>query len=93
MHEWGITESIVEEVIREARKHGLDKVDKVRLSLGNVIDLTPDSLEFCFQCLSKGTIAEEAALEITEGERRGITIDSLEGEQGTKANGKGTSSP
>ena len=82
MHEWGITESVVEEVIKEAREHGLKKVDKVRLSVGDAISLTPESLEFCFQCLSKGTVAEKATLEISKGKGRGIAIESLEGERG-----------
>lgn len=85
MHEWGITQSLVEEVIREAREHGLRKVDKVRLSVGETNDLTAESLELCFQCLTKGTIAEKADLEIKKGQGRGITLDSLEGERGVRA--------
>ena len=88
MHEWGITESVVGEVVKEAREHGLKRVDKVRLSIGEFTDLTPECLELCFQCLSKGTIAEQAVLEIKKGQGRGVILDSLEGEQGAEANGE-----
>ncbi len=84
MHEWGITKSVVEGIVKEAQKHNLKKVERVKLSIGEFTDLTPDSLEFCFQLLSKGTIAEKATLEIKKGQGKGITIDSLEGEQGEK---------
>ncbi len=81
MHEWGITKSIVESIVKGAQKHDLKRVDKVRLSIGESTELTPESLEFCFQCLSKGTVAERATLEIRKSQGREITIDSLEGER------------
>ena len=81
MHEWGITESVVKEIIKQADENGLKKVNKVRLSLGEESGLTSDSLEFCFQCLAEGTVAQTATLEIEKGTGRGVTIDSLEGEK------------
>jgi len=81
MHEWKITESVVEEVLNQAKKNDLKKIDKVRLSIGNDIDLTPDAITFCFQVLSKGTILEKACLEIDMRDGRGITVESLEGER------------
>ncbi len=92
MHEWGITKSIVEGIVKEAQKHDFKRVDKVRLSIGESIELTPESLEFCFQCLSKGTVAEKAALEIKKGPGREITIDSLEGEREEERPGEDTTS-
>ncbi len=81
MHEWGITESVVKEIIRQADENGLKKVNKVRLSLGKESGLTSDSLEFCFQCLAEGTVAQTATLEIEKGTGRGVTLNSLEGEK------------
>ncbi len=81
MHEWGITESIIEEIIKQANENELKKVDKVCLSIGESSDITPESLEFCFRCLAKETILQAAKLEIKKNEGREITIDSFEGSQ------------
>ncbi len=81
MHEWGITESIIEEIIKQANENDLKKVDKVCLSIGEASDITPESLELCFQCLAKETILQAAKLEIKKNEGREITIDSFEGSQ------------
>ena len=81
MHEWGITESIIEEIIKQANENELKKVDKVCLSIGEASDITPESLELCFQCLAKETILQAAKLEIKKNEGREITIDSFEGSQ------------
>jgi Zn finger protein HypA/HybF involved in hydrogenase expression len=79
MHEWGITETIIKEIIKQAQENHLKKVDKVCLSLGKESDITPETLEFCFQCLAKETISAGAKLEIKRSEGQGITLDSLEG--------------
>ncbi len=41
MHEWKITESVVEEVLLQAKKNELKKIEKVTLSMGEDVDLTP----------------------------------------------------
>jgi Zn finger protein HypA/HybF involved in hydrogenase expression len=65
MHEWGITESVIKEIIRQAEEHGIKKVDKVCISLGEEADLTAKSLRFCFQNLLRETILESTRLEIS----------------------------
>ncbi len=81
MHEWGITESVIEEIVKQANENELKKVDKVCLSIGETSHITPETLEFCFQCLAKETILQAAKLEIKQNEGREITIDSFEGSQ------------
>ncbi len=81
MHEWGITESIIEEIIKQANENELKKVDKVCLSIGEASDITTESLGLCFQFLAKETILQAAKLEIKKNEGREITIDSFEGSQ------------
>ena len=80
MHEWGITESAIKEIIRQAKENGLKSIEKISLSIGEETDIQPDSFEFCFNLLSEDTIAKGAKLEIQKITGAGITIDSLEGE-------------
>lgn len=70
MHEIALTESIVEIVAEEARKQGFGKVRRVRLRLGAFAGVEPEPLRFCFDAVSRGTVAEGAALDIvrTPGE-------------------------
>jgi len=81
MHEWGITESVIKEIIRQANENNLKKIDKVCLSIGEDTDITSESVEFCFQNLVKETILAKAKLEIKKSNGRGIIIDSIEGEK------------
>lgn len=88
MHEWGITDSVIKEILKHASENKLEKVDKICLSIGDKSDITIDSLKFCFECLAKGTIVESAELEIRKGNGKEIIIESIEGEieNGTKNN-------
>lgn len=88
MHEWGITESVIKEIIKQANENRLKKIEKVCLSLGEDSDITPDSLEFCFQNSVKDTILAETKLELKKCNGRGIIVDSIEGvtDDGTENN-------
>ena len=78
MHEWGITDSVIKEILRQASENKLENVERVCLSIGEESDITADSLKFCFECLAKGTMLEKAGLEIKKGNGKGITIESIE---------------
>ncbi len=62
MHELGITESIVNIVSDKARETQASKVVKINLVVGELSGFVPDCIEFYFNSLSKGTIADEATL-------------------------------
>jgi len=64
MHEFGIAQSIMQIVLDEARKANARKVIKVTLNIGELAGVLPESLSFCFEILSKSTIAENATLAI-----------------------------
>lgn len=51
MHEFGITQDLIDEVKSQAAKHNIRKVTSVEITLGKKSDLTPDSLKICFQAL------------------------------------------
>ena len=64
MHELAMTQSIIELVEAEARKHGSVRVDKVKLKIGEFTGVVKEALEFSFDVIKAGTLAEFAELEI-----------------------------
>ncbi len=64
MHELSIAESLLEIVSEEARKHGLQQIKTIRLQIGEFAAVVPESLTFCFDLVSRDTIAAGAVLEI-----------------------------
>ncbi len=70
MHEMALAESMLEIVEATARKHGASRVSAVRLEIGALSHVAVDALRFCFDAVTRGSLAEGAALEIdaTPGE-------------------------
>lgn len=62
MHEFSITQDMINVVIEQAEKRGARKVKRVSLALGELSSVTEESVSFYFEALSKGTIAEGAEL-------------------------------
>lgn len=63
MHELGIAESVLKIAVAEAERHAAKSVKSIRLILGELSGVDPDALEFSFQFVCRGTIAEGAFLE------------------------------
>ncbi len=81
MHEWHITEELLNQVFTQAEENRINKLTNIQIELGEDSHLTEDSLRFCFQLLSEKTIAGEAALEIKSSVGNALTLVSLAGEQ------------
>jgi len=64
MHEFAIAQNILERALAEAEKNEGKKILAVGVKLGKASHITPDSLELCFKAVAKGTIAEEAKVEV-----------------------------
>lgn len=64
MHEMSIAQSILEIVLEEAKAHGAEQVASVKLRIGQMTGVVPDSLSFCWGLLTEGGPAEESVLEI-----------------------------
>ena len=62
MHEYPITLSIVKISNEEALKHKAKKITEIRLKIGELSGLVPESLQIYFDMISKGTISEGAKL-------------------------------
>ena len=65
VHELSIAQSLVETAVAEARRNGATRVVRVELALGSMSGVQPDALAFCFPLVAKGTLCEDAKLEIT----------------------------
>jgi hydrogenase nickel incorporation protein HypA/HybF len=59
-----IAQSLLDIVLDEGRKHHLVEVKSIRLQVGAMAAVVPESLEFCFEMLSRDTIASGAVIEI-----------------------------
>ena len=63
MHELGIAQEIIAIV---AERAGTARVTRVVLEIGQHALILPDSIRFCFDLCSEGTVLEGARLEIHE---------------------------
>ncbi len=81
MHELSITQSVVSAVTARMRDA---PVRRIRLEVGQLSGLVPDSVRFCFEMVAAGTTCEGAALEIDEPPGRarcrscGVTFETGE---------------
>lgn len=64
MHELSIAQSLLDIVLEEGERNRLKQVHAIRLQVGAMAAVVPDALNFCFEMLSRNTIASGAALEI-----------------------------
>lgn len=78
MHEMAIAESLVELIMEEAGKSRFSKVKRVILELGAIGHVAPQALDFCFEAVTHGTLAQGARLEIVTTEAAGWCFDCEE---------------
>jgi hydrogenase nickel incorporation protein HypA/HybF len=64
MHELAVAESLLKIVQDESQKHGLLRVNQVRLRIGELSTVVPGALSFSFEVISQGTLAEGAHLAV-----------------------------
>ncbi len=64
MHELSLVESMVELVENERRKQDFSRVRMIRLQVGALGHAEPGALRFCFDAVTRGTVADGARLEI-----------------------------
>lgn len=63
MHEQALTEKILRLVLAEAKAHGASRITKIRITVGELSGVVPESVDFYFQLIARGTIADGAELE------------------------------
>ncbi len=64
MHEMAIAQSILELVEEHAQKDHFDRVRTLRIAIGALSHVDPTALEFGFEVVARGTVADGAKLVI-----------------------------
>ncbi len=70
MHEMSLCESVLKILTDEAKVQNYTRINRITLEIGDLSTAVPESMEMCFEALKRGTLAENAELEIvrTRGE-------------------------
>ena len=66
MHELSIAQSMLEIIEQEAAPFKGSKVTLIMLRIGKLSGVVPDALRFAFEIIRKGSVAEDASLDIEE---------------------------
>src|SRR6185437_8393479 len=64
MHELAIMDSALNLALDQAQKSGATRLHVIRLRIGSLSGVVPEALQFAFEPLAPGTLAEGAALDI-----------------------------
>jgi hydrogenase nickel incorporation protein HypA/HybF len=65
MHELAITQSMFDLIMEQAKEARAKKVGKINLVIGEMTGIVSDCVQFYFDFISKGTLAEGATLSFT----------------------------
>lgn len=64
MHEMSLAEGVLQLIEDAARRDRFSKVSTVWLEIGQLAGVEPDALAFCFDAVTRDTVADGAKLEI-----------------------------
>lgn len=64
MHEISVAQSIIDIAEANARKQNCRCIQTIKIRLGEFTTIVPEALEFAFEIARRGTLAEDATLEI-----------------------------
>lgn len=72
MHEYAVTQTILEIVESEAARAGAARVEEITVVIGELSSFTSEAIEFYFQELSRGTMSQGAELKFRKIEARAV---------------------
>jgi len=64
MHEMSLAEGVLHVIEDAAQKDGFSKVSTVWLEIGQLSGVEPQAMVFCFDAVTRGSVAQGARLEI-----------------------------
>ena len=62
MHEMGITSGILASAVEAAQAEGATHINSVTVSIGDLTEIVEDALQFAWEALTPGTMAEGSML-------------------------------
>lgn len=62
----GVITEVIRAVVEASEAAGATRVNIVRLTVGGLTEIVPDSLQFAWEALTPGTLAEGSVLEVRE---------------------------
>jgi hydrogenase nickel incorporation protein HypA/HybF len=75
MHELSVTQSVLEIATRHAQKAGASRITGLNLVIGQLSSIVDDSVQFYWDIIAQGTLAEGAILNFL---RRPIELNCLD---------------
>lgn len=66
MHEMSLCEGVLQVLEENARTQGFNRVKTVWLEIGGLAAVEPDAMRFSFDVVTRGSLAENARLEIVD---------------------------
>ena len=64
MHEMSLAEGVLQLIEDARRRQAFARVLSVQLEIGALAGVEPDAMRFCFDAVTRGTVADGARLEI-----------------------------
>jgi Zn finger protein HypA/HybF involved in hydrogenase expression len=78
MHELHLIQQLFDDLLAMGTNLGAKKITKIYLRMGSFTEINPEVLRFFFKEKSKGTILEEAELEIESSSNRELRLLSFD---------------
>lgn len=78
MHEMSLCEGIREIVEDHARRHDARRVSRVRVEVGRFSGVEKDALAFVFPIVMRGSVAEDATLDMIDLPGKAMCYDCIE---------------
>ncbi|HCU54060.1 MAG TPA: hydrogenase maturation nickel metallochaperone HypA [Gammaproteobacteria bacterium] len=75
MHEMSLAENVLQIIEDSARAQNFQRVRRVMLEIGQLAAVEPEAMRFCFDAVTRGSLAEGARLEIIETPGAGRCFD------------------
>ena len=72
LHEYAVTESILQIVQAELEKSGAARVDGIKVVIGELTSFVGESIEFYFGEMARGTAAQDAAFSFQRMEAKAV---------------------
>jgi hydrogenase nickel incorporation protein HypA/HybF len=64
MHEVALAEGVLRIALDSAAHNGAVRIEAIALEIGALSHVEPDALRFCFDSVARGSIAQDAVLDI-----------------------------